>query len=169
MTYEDYLAKHPPTKTRKSNRHEEDDIQTKCVGWFREHYPHIAPLLFHPNNEAFFGGYCRSAEERAIKGKRAKDKGVTPGVADLILLYPSTPYHGLCIEMKTSKGRQEDPQKDWQKAVETHGYRYEIIRDLEHFQKLIIEYTRTDPKDHEEAMLEKIFGRPVHIHKGGRK
>lgn len=165
MTAKEFQEKHSKVQTRKSNRHEEDDIQTACVGWFREHYPDLAPLLFHPNNEAFFGGYCRTPEERAIKGRRAKEKGVTPGVADLILLYPSVPYHGLCIEMKTSKGRQEDVQKDWQKAVEKRFYRYEIIRNVEDFKTLIQQYTRTEPKDHEAAMLEKIFGKPVNVHK----
>lgn len=164
MNAREFQEKHGKTVTRRSSRHEEDDIQTACVGWFREHYPELAPLLFHPNNEAYFG-YARTQEERAIKGKRAKDKGVTVGVADLILLYPSAPFHGLCIEMKTDKGRQSAEQIKWQRSVEQHLYRYVIIRNLEDFKTLIMQYTKTQPKDHEAAMLEKIFGKPVKIHK----
>jgi len=163
MDYKEFRQSHHAPK--RSVRHEEDDIQIRCVGWFREGYPDLAPLLFHPNNEAYFGSFSLSKEQRAIKGKRAKDKGVTPGVADLILLYPSLPHHGLCIEMKTEKGRQEDAQKQWQMAVESRYYRYEIVRSLEEFQKLIVDYTRKQPLNHEEAVLEKIFGKPVKVHK----
>jgi len=164
MTAEEFKAKHA-AKPKKNSRHEEDDIQMKCVAWFRESYPDLAPLLFHPNNEAYFGGFARTPEERAIKGRRAKDKGVTPGVADLILLYARAPYHGLCIEMKTMTGRQEDVQKEWQAAVEKRFYRYEIVRSLEQFQALMEAYTGLGAKDHEEAVLEKIFGKPIKIHK----
>lgn len=168
MTAKEFQERHAKHSVRKSNRHEEDDIQIECVKWFRDYFPDLAPLLFHPNNEAYFGGYCRTPEERAIKGKRAKDKGVTPGVADLILLYASAPYHGLCIEMKTKTGGQEPPQKEWQKAVEKRFYRYELVRSVEQFQELIETYTGRQAKDHEDAMLEKIFGKPVNIHKGKR-
>ena len=122
MTAEEFRKLHggrPPGNTG----HEEDCIQMQCVKWFRERMPDLAPLLFHPNNEAYFGGYARTAGERAVKGRRAKEKGVTPGVADLILLYPSPPFHGLCIELKTRSGRQQPGQKEWQEAVEKRHYR----------------------------------------------
>lgn len=165
MTAKEFQEKHSKKTTRKSSKFEEDNIQMRCVSWFREHYPDLAPLLFHPNNEAYFGGFARTPEERAIKGKRAKDKGVTPGVADLILLFAKAPFHGLCIEMKTMKGSQEPAQREWQRIVERNLYRYEIVRSFEQFQNLIESYTGRKVSDNDEAVLEKIFGKPIKIHK----
>jgi hypothetical protein len=66
-----------------------------------------------------------------------KLEGVVAGVADLILLVPSRSSYGLCIEMKTPKGRQTPRQKQWQEAVTAMGYRYEIIRSTQEFMNLI--------------------------------
>ena len=164
MTAEEFRKLHGGRPTGNTG-HEEDCIQMQCVKWFRERMPDLAPLLFHPNNEAYFGGYARTAGERAVKGRRAKEKGVTPGVADLILLYPSPPFHGLCIELKTRSGRQQPGQKEWQEAVEKRHYRYEIVRSLDAFRTLILQYTGRSEEDGEAAMLEKIFGKPINIHR----
>lgn len=73
-------------------RHIESQIQKDCVTWFRLQYPKIGRLLFAVPN-----GGARNAKEAAIM----KGEGVTAGVADLILLYPSGGFHSLCIEFKT--------------------------------------------------------------------
>lgn len=167
MTADEFKAKYGARTraVRKPQRHEEDDIQQECVRWFRDYYPDIAPLLFHPNNEAYFGGYCRTDEERRIKGRRAKEKGVLPGVADLILLYPSKPYHGLCIELKTKKGKQSESQKQWQHVVSQHGYRYDVVRNIKEFRTIIEEYTGRTEADSQERLLERLFGKQIQIHK----
>ena len=145
--------------------HPEDDLQKSCVKWFREYYEDIASLLFHPNNEAYLGkGRTRAQQERA--GKRAKDMGVTAGVADLILLYPGRHgEHALCIEMKSCRGTQEPSQKEWQKAVEARGYRYEICKSLQSFQGLIEDFTGRKPANIEQVAIRRIFGdKSVKIH-----
>lgn len=71
-----------------------------------------------------------------------KGEGVTAGVSDLILLFPTPLHHGLCIEMKTPTGKQQDSQKVWQRTVEAAGYRYAICRTFEQFQDLIWKYFR---------------------------
>jgi hypothetical protein len=71
-----------------------------------------------------------------------KGEGVTAGVADLTLYLPNSEHHGLCIEMKTAKGRQTERQKRWQKLVQSAGYRYEICRSLEDFQSLMSDYLK---------------------------
>ena len=152
-------ASHP----RKPIHHVEDDLQKDCVSWFRGSYPELAPLLFHPNNEAYFGGHGKSPVQRARAGARAKDMGVVPGVADLVLLYPANGYHALLIEMKTRIGRQADSQKEWQKVVEAHGYKYVICRSRIDFHKLIAEYTGIRPIDQDTMAARRLFGRDVKV------
>lgn len=114
-------------------RHEESRIQIACVGWFRMQYPTLAKLLFAvPNGGA----------RRPLEGKIMKMEGTTAGVADLLLLYPSRGYHALCIEMKTATGRQQPTQREWQGAVEKHGYKYVICRSINDFVETVNEYIR---------------------------
>lgn len=105
-------------------RNIESRLQCACVKWFKLQYPRLAKLLFAVPN-----GGARSA----ITGAILKAEGVTRGVADLLLLVPVRKYHGLCIEMKTARGRQSASQKDWQKAVEKQGYKYVLCRSLDDF------------------------------------
>lgn len=112
-------------------RHIESDIQKSCVAWFRLQYPKLATLLFAVPN-----GGSRSRIEAAIM----KGEGVTAGVSDLLLLIPTPKHHGLCIEMKTPSGKQQDSQKQWQCNVEAMGYRYSLCRSFEDFQTLIWNY-----------------------------
>jgi hypothetical protein len=64
------------------------------------------------------------------------------GVSDLLLLVPAGGYHGLCIEMKTAKGRQQPTQKEWQQEVEAQGYRYEVCRSVEQFMDIVRDYLK---------------------------
>lgn len=68
-------------------------------------------------------------------GKRA-------GVSDLILLYPTTKYHGLCIEMKASKGRQSESQKEFEAEVTANGYKYCLCHSCDEAIQEIKNYVR---------------------------
>lgn len=115
-------------------RHEESRLQKACVKWFRYEFPNFRLLLFAVPN----GG-----SRRRIEGAIMKEEGVTAGVADLLFLYPSNGYHGLCIEMKNGdKGRQQTTQKEWQKKVEEAGYKYIICRSFAQFMSEIYAYLR---------------------------
>lgn len=107
----------------------ESKLQQACVRWFRLQYPKLV-LFAIPN-----GGY-----RNAVTGAILKAEGVLAGVSDLILLYPSGGYHGLCIEMKTEKGRQQESQKEFQHRVEAVGYKYAICRSFDNFAEVIREY-----------------------------
>ena len=76
-------------------------------------------------------------EERTLK---AANQILTDGVADLILLTPNRFYGALCIEMKATKGRQSDMQKQWQQDVEANGGKYVVCRSLDDFRRHINEY-----------------------------
>jgi hypothetical protein len=75
-----------------------------------------------------------------VTGAILKAEGVLAGVADLLLLVPNTKYHGLCIEMKTAKGRQSTTQKQWERAVTMQGYKYIVCRSFTDFVRQINEY-----------------------------
>lgn len=113
------------------SRHLESKLQIACVRWFRYQYQEVARLLIHVPN----GGY-RNATEAA----RLKTEGVVAGVADLVLFLPSKKYHALFIELKVGKGRQSEPQKQWEEAVKKHNYEYQVVRSLEEFIKTINQY-----------------------------
>lgn len=112
-------------------RHVESNTQIACVRWFRYQYPKLRKLLFAVPN----GG----ARDR-VTGAILKAEGVVAGVADLLLLVPSGPYHGLCIEMKTKEGRQSDSQKEWEQAVTAQGYAYSLVRTFADFKGTIETY-----------------------------
>ena len=124
-------------------REQEHQIQVACVRWFNLQWPEYRGLLFAIPN----GG----ARSKATAGK-LKAEGVVPGVADLILLKPHfrqgvyfsgmipLDAYGLCIEMKTPKGRQSPEQKAWQAKVEEMGYKYAVCHSLDEFMNTINNY-----------------------------
>ena len=114
--------------------HVEHTLQKNCVMWFRLQYPKLRSLLFAVPN-----GGARSVTTGAI----LKAEGVLAGVADLLLLVPSREYHGLCIEMKTAKGRQSPFQKQWQKDIEAQGYKYIVCRSFADFVEQINGYLKS--------------------------
>jgi hypothetical protein len=83
-------------------------------------------------------------------------EGLTPGVADTLLLVARGGWHGLAIEYKTEEilykgGRktttrtyQRPEQREWQELVEGQGWRYEVVRTFEEFEALINDYLRTE-------------------------
>lgn len=119
------------TATKRHTRHLESELQRTCVEWFRLVYPSFSTLLFAVPN-----GGRRNPREAAIM----KAEGTTAGVADLILFLPRQDKHALCIEMKTSDGRQSPAQKEWQQKVQQQGYQYEVVRNFSQFQELIENY-----------------------------
>lgn len=114
-----------PRRPRKDVEHQ---IQTACVNWFRLAHPKLGRLLFAVPN-----GGARSAATASM----LKAEGVVSGVSDLLLLVPSAGFHGLCIEMKTPKGRQSESQKLWQTEAEEQGYCYALCRSLDDFIRTI--------------------------------
>ncbi len=111
--------------------HPESHIQCACVQWFRLQYPEYARLLFAVPN----GGV-----RNAVTGRILKAEGVVAGVADLLLFVPSNGYHGLCLELKTEKGRQSEAQKEWQHTVQQQGYKYIVVRSLQDFREQVNGY-----------------------------
>lgn len=114
-------------------RHIEDNIQINCVTWFNLQYPDLAILLHHSPN-----GGKRNAREAA----RFKKLGTRAGFPDLILLFPSSNFHALLVEMKTEQkgSKQTDNQKAYQEAAAKHGYKYVVCRSFDDFRSTIKQY-----------------------------
>ena len=86
--------------------HKESDIQKQCVKWFR--LQHRDKILFAIPNEAK-RSFALAAHMKAL--------GLEAGVPDLFLAYPTHPWRGLFIEMKSEKGKCTVSQEKMQDAV----------------------------------------------------
>ena len=106
---------------------EEQIIQQQCVRWFRIQHPD--KVLFAVKNNSFGSGISNKR-----MGAIDKSMGVLAGVSDLVFVYNDMVYF---IEMKTEKGTQSEPQKDFQENVEGEGMKYIIVRSFDKFVNLI--------------------------------
>jgi hypothetical protein len=91
--------------------------QSNVVRWFRLQYPKLT--MFAIPNGSHLAGDVRV---RAIKMAKLKEEGLLPGASDLFLAFPSGKWHGLFIEMKSSRGKVSDEQSKFMKAVTDSGY-----------------------------------------------
>lgn len=114
-------------------RHVESRIQQMFIRWFRMQYPQYARVGFAVGN-----GGARSRAEAAIM----KGEGVMAGVADMLITVPRGGYGCLGLEFKTDKGRQSAEQKEWQRAFESAGNRYAVVRSIEEAISVTNDYLR---------------------------
>lgn len=122
-----------------ARQHNESKLQQSCVKWFDYSYPALKMNLFAIPNEG---------SRSPANGARMKAQGRRAGVADMFLAvsnhyYPiikDTLCNGLFIEFKYGKGKQNDNQMAFQKAVVRENYRYEVVTDFDSFVNLINEY-----------------------------
>lgn len=124
------LARQNP-KSRKHPSNEEHQLQCACVRSFRFKYPRFRHNLFAVPN----GG-----KRDKTTAAKLKAEGALAGVADLIFLKSNRYYGALLIEMKTRTGRQTDTQREWQKLIETDGYKYVVCRSVDDFMREVDEY-----------------------------
>jgi hypothetical protein len=68
-----------------------------------------------------------------LEAARLKREGVTPGVADLMLLVQNATYGALFIEMKQGKGKQTEAQKTFEIYCQRRGYLYKVCRTFDEF------------------------------------
>jgi hypothetical protein len=124
----------PEQPKRRKRGQPEMKLQAECFRMAWNDFPVTRKLLFHVENELSMAG------DNAIRGAIRRSEGIVKGVADLILLIPNRRHHGLMIEIKTPDGYQSGAQKEWEKLVTAVGYRYEVIRSVEDFRSLLLEY-----------------------------
>ncbi len=103
----------------------EGRIHQDCYVWFHNSYPQYRGLLCYNLN---------NSRDR-IEGAKNRSKGVQPGRSDFVIYYH---HEAFMIELKEGDGPQSKDQKDWQKLVESHGFRYTLCRTLEEFKEVIL-------------------------------
>lgn len=109
----------------------ESKLQIACVKWFDLQYPHLKYNLFAIPNEG---------ARTPANGARMKAQGRRAGVADMFFAMYGKGFHGMFIEFKADKGKQNENQKAFEKAVTTTGYKYEVVRSFDEFKSLIEDY-----------------------------
>jgi len=117
-------------------RHQESNLQSACVQWFRLQYPQHT-IFAIPN-----GG-----NRSAATGAMIKREGVLAGVADLFVMFPSGGYHGLFIEMKTPTGKVQESQKVFAEQAFRNRYLYMVIRSVDDFMAVVKAYLELDLQD----------------------
>jgi hypothetical protein len=93
----------------------EDRAQMELVSWFRK--LHYGVMIYHTPN----GGSRNKSE-----ASKLKCMGVTPGIPDLFI-----PEWLLWIEMKTTKGKLSEDQKDVIRYMESIGHECLVCYGLE--------------------------------------
>jgi hypothetical protein len=71
---------------------------------------------------------------------KLKQEGVKAGVADLFVALSNGKYHGLFIEVKVGKNRQQPNQKIFEQKVVENGYQYKVVRSIDEMIAVIREY-----------------------------
>lgn len=124
-----------PTKMRP-----EDQLQIAVVNLLR----HSGLLFTATANGAFLQG---NAAQRAIRGRRMKDHGVSNGVPDLLIFSPpkaegdEVDKHmaelrgyepiGLAIELKAGKNKATPDQLQWIEGLRRCGWRAEVCTGID--------------------------------------
>lgn len=112
-------------------RHIEDELQKSCIRWFDYKYPKLKLRLHHSPN----GG-----KRNLIEAAKFKEMGVRAGFPDLIFLVPNKQYPFMGIELKTSKGKLSEYQKEYQREFVQMGARYVVCRSVDEFMNEIDDY-----------------------------
>ena len=75
-----------------------------------------------------------------IEACNLKRQGVTMGVPDLFLAYPSSGYYGLFIELKSASGRLSYAQKEWIERLNNKGYLAVVAYSLDEAINIVKNY-----------------------------
>ena len=97
-------------------------------------HPELQMLYAIPNGGA----------RNAVTGALLKAEGVKPGVPDLCLPVARGQYHGLYIEMKSSKGKPTEDQLKWLAALKAQGYATAVRNKTALTADLILRYLDGD-------------------------
>src|SRR5690606_7244498 len=100
-------------KTRSSSFGPESELQIWLIKYLRLAHKEVGAVTFSIPN-----GALRSLAE----GKRQKEMGLTAGVPDIFIAYPSGPYHGMFIELKAGENTLTPSQKHMLSLFKARGY-----------------------------------------------
>jgi hypothetical protein len=98
---------------------------------------YLEDSLIGPFTATCGGVYCSKAQRMKVKAL-----GYKKGVPDLLIFIAKGPYNGLCIEVKTRKGRITPEQRRWHEALSRNGYKVLVPRSFEEAKCSIDEYMK---------------------------
>lgn len=87
--------------------------------------------------------WCHVANERKtspISGRRLKEKGVKPGVPDVLVFEPRGDHPGLALELKAPGGRLTPSQRDWLLNLEACGWKAQVATGIDQALEAINQY-----------------------------
>lgn len=102
----------------------EDQLQAKCYQWAYNNYPQIRGLLFSVPN----GG-----TRNIIEATKLKATGLTPGIPDMILVWPTL----IGFEFKTTTGVLSPAQVRVHEIWASNGIEVQVIRLFEQWEIVI--------------------------------
>lgn len=118
------------------NNESEAKRQADGFQWFWNTYPDLRGLLYHVPN----GEYRDKVTAAKLKGL-----GVVAGIPDMVLNFRAKTWF---FEWKDDKGRVSDAQAKIHSLMRSQGFIVFVVRDVEHFKKLVVdilEAKQTDP------------------------
>jgi hypothetical protein len=75
---------------------------------------------------------------------RAWQEGVTSGVSDVFVPFPSQGFHGLFLEFKRQGGRVTSAQQEFLNTVRSRGYKAEVVFGLREALEVLLAYLQND-------------------------
>lgn len=123
-----------PVKRKKPTDYEHQE-QVALFNWakaVKRQYPELALMFAIPN-----GG-----QRNIIVAAKLKAEGVKAGVPDLCLPVSRHGFHALYIELKTTTGRMQKNQIEWQQALNEAGNLAVTCYGWTHARDSIIEYLK---------------------------
>jgi hypothetical protein len=94
--------------------------QVKEEGTSYKEFWTLLDFMFAVPNGMMLAG---TAGRRARYMNAMKNRGLKPGVSDLVIAYPVAPYHGMMLELKLKENSKIiDTQTSWANLMNAVGY-----------------------------------------------
>lgn len=128
--------------TRHATEHDE---QAALIQWARAQsgiYPALEWLHAVPNGAKLPWRKNSKGQRYSPEAMKLKAEGLTPGICDLFLPFPSRGYHGFYIEMKAPGKMNEvrEGQRDFMEWCERAGYLAQVHDSMESARDAILWY-----------------------------
>lgn len=125
----------PKVNISRKNRLRESEIQATLIHW--SEYINLPGMTCRVREYLF--AIPNGGSRNLIEAKNLKSQGVTAGVSDLFLAFPSNGFHGLFLELKTPEGIVSGPQQRFIEKMRATGYCAEVAFGIdEAIQKVLI-------------------------------
>ena len=109
----------------------EREIQIDCFKWIRLAYPWLIAFAV-PN-----GG-----KRNLLEAVDLKRQGVLAGIPDIFIAFPCKGYHGIFIELKTTKNALSPEQALMIEKLTHQGYYCSVCRSQKDFEETVNWYVR---------------------------